>query len=173
MPTKPSKVMLSGTVDPDVFDALVHYCAAHPRQSRSQVVTRALRQLLLPEYQEERERVLAENLDRMYWHQHNQADRVNRDLRTLTEMLALLVRTFYNHTPAVPDGMRAAAAADGEARFARFLEVLAEHVGPGRSALERMPEPAVATGDVRGPDEDAPQADDPEEESHDDGTDDQ
>ena len=98
--------MLSGTWDPDVFEALARYCAAHPRQSRSAVLTWALRQLLLPEYQEERERVLAENLDRMYWHAHNHAERVNRDLRVLTEMLALGVRTFYNHTPAVPEGMR-------------------------------------------------------------------
>jgi hypothetical protein len=168
MPNKPSKVMLSGTIDPDVFESLARYCAAHPQQSRSQVLTRALRQLLLPDFQEERERVLAENLDRLYWHQHNHAERVDRDLRVLTEMVALGIRTFYNHTPAMPEGMRAAAAADGEARFARFLEVVAEHVGPGRSALERMPEPAVATGAVAGPDEDALLTDEPEEERHDD-----
>jgi len=137
------KVLVSGSIDPDVFEALERHCRAHPSRSRSAVITQALRQLLSPDYQEERERVISENLDRLYWHQHNQALHARQELRTLKEMLALLVRTFYNHTPEIPEGQRQAAAASGEKRFNQFLDALAAQVGPGPSALERMPKPAI------------------------------
>jgi len=144
---KNNKVVISGSIDADVVEALTKHCEANPRLSRSAVMTQALRQLLFPEHQEERERVLTENLDRLWWHQHNQADRVNRELRTIEEMLALFVRTFYNHTPQVPDNHRDAAATSGEKRFSQFLEALAANLGPGKSVLERMPEPAVVPPD--------------------------
>lgn len=150
------KILVSGSIDPDVFDALEQHCRAHPSRSRSAVITQALRQLLSPEYQEERERVLTANLDRLYWHQHNQAGHTKHELRTIKEMVALLVRTFYNHTPEVPEGQRQAAAANGEKRFNQFIEALAAQVGPGPSLLERMPEPAtVRPEDVPDPEEDA------------------
>ena len=138
-----NKVLVSGSIDPDVFEALQTHCRANPRQSRSRVISDALRRRLFPEHQEERERVLTANLDRLYWHQHNHADRVARDLRTVQEMLALFVRTFYIHIPEPPADAREAAAVRGEQRLNRFLQRLAEQVGPGKSALERMPEPAV------------------------------
>lgn len=150
------KVLVSGSIDPDVFEALERHCRAHPSRSRSAVITQALRQLLSPDHQEERERVLTANLDRLYWHQHNQAGHARQELRTIKEMVALLVRTFYNHTPEIPEGQRQPAAASGEKRFNQFLDVLAAQIAPGQSALERMPEPAVVTAaDVLDPDDDA------------------
>ncbi|HMO83612.1 MAG TPA: hypothetical protein PKC18_01695 [Lacipirellulaceae bacterium] len=150
------KVLVSGSIDPDVFEALERHCRAHPSRSRSAVITQALRQLLSPDHQEERERVLTANLDRLYWHQHNQAGHERQELRTIKEMIALLVRTFYNHTPEIPESHRQAAAASGEKRFNQFLDVLVAQIAPGQSALERMPEPAVVTADdVLNPDDDA------------------
>lgn len=142
MSKEPHKVRLTGTIDPDVSQALEDFCRSHPKLSRSAVMAQSLRQFLIPEHQEERERVLTENLDRLYWHQHNQADRVKQELRTIKEMLALFVRTFYNHTPAVPEDQREAAAIQGQTRFTRFLEAVAENVGPGKSTLDQMPTPA-------------------------------
>ena len=138
-----SKVLLSGSIDPDVYEALQVHCRRRPQVSRSAVVSRALRQYLLPDYQEERERVLAANLDRLWWHQHNLADRLDRDLATVREMLAMLVRTFYIHIPEIPESQREGAILSGEQRFNRFLAVVAEHLGPGKSSLQRMPEPAI------------------------------
>ena len=155
MATRKHKVLVSGSIDPEVFEALEKHCRAHPSRSRSAVITQALRQLLSPDFQEERERVLSANLDRLYWHQHNQAGYTKQELRTIKEMIALLIRTFYNHTPEIPEGQRQAAAANGEKRFNQFLEVLATQIAPGQSALERMPEPAVvAETDVPNPDDD-------------------
>lgn len=142
--SKASKVLLSGSIDPDVYEALQAHCRRRPQVSRSAVVSRALRQYLLPDYQEERERVLAANLDRLWWHQHNLGDRLDRDIATVREMLAMLVRTFYIHIPEVPEAQREGAILSGEQRFNRFLAVVAEHLGPGKSALRRMPEPAIA-----------------------------
>ncbi len=141
------KVLVSGSIDPDVFEALERHCRAHPSRSRSAVITQALRQLLSPDHQEERERVLTANLDKLYWHQHNQAGHVRQELRAIKEMVALLARTFYNHTPEIPEGQRQAAAISGEKRFNQFLEALAAQIEPGQSALEGMPEPAVVTAD--------------------------
>lgn len=138
---KANKVLLSGSIDPDVYAALQSHCSRHPQGSRSAVVSRALRQYLLPDYQEERERVLAANLDRLWWHQHHLADRLDRELRLVREMLALLVRTYYIHTPEVPEVDRQAAVLSGEKRFNRFLAKVAEQAGPGKSALEQTPQP--------------------------------
>ncbi len=143
MKTK-NKVLVSGTIDPEVFESLTRYCQAHPNRSRSQVMSLALSQFFSPEQQDQRQRVVAQNLDRLYWHVHNHSKRMSQELRVIREMLALFVRTFYNHMPDVPEEHREAAAADGQLRFAHFLEILAEHAGSGPSALELMPEPAVA-----------------------------
>jgi len=110
--------------------------------------------------------VLTANLDKLYWHQHNQGSYVREELRTLREMVALLTRTFYNHMPEIPESQRQAAAISGEKRFNQFLEVLVMQIGPGQSALERMPEPAMVTADdVPDPNDDA---DDVEKDKHDD-----
>lgn len=138
--SKENKVLLSGSIDPDVYAALQEHCRRYPQSSRSAVVSRALRQFLLPDYQEEQHRVLAANLDRLLWYQHNLADRLERELRLVREMLALLVRTYYIHTPEVPEPERQGAVVSGEKRFNRFLAKVAEQIGPGKSALERMPQ---------------------------------
>lgn len=145
MSKQQNTVRLTGTIEEDVHEALEAHCRSHPEVSRSSVMARALRRFLFPEHQEERERMLTENFDRLYWHQHNHADRVDRELRMVREMLALFVRTFYNHTAEIPPGERRAAKLSGEVRFDRFLKALAENVGPGKSALERMPEPGIVT----------------------------
>jgi hypothetical protein len=138
--SKENKVLLSGSIDADVHAALQEHCRRHPQVSRSAVVSRALRQFLLPDYQEERQRVLAANLDRLLWHQRNTADRLERELRIVREMLALLVRSYYIHTPEVPEQERQGAVISGEKRFSRFLAKVAAQVGPGKSALEQMPQ---------------------------------
>lgn len=133
------KVPVSASLDVDVFAALERHCRAHPQASRSQVMNRALRQFLLPDYQEERQRVLAETLDRLCWQEHNHAKLLAQDLRKLHQMVALFVRTFYNHTPEVPLSERESAAAGGERRFRQFLQVLSETTGAELSPLQLMP----------------------------------
>ena len=66
------------------------------------------------------------------------------DQQVLKEMLGLMVRSFFNHTPAVPKKDWEAAVISGKARFNRFLDILANNLRSGKSVLNDMPaqEPA-------------------------------
>jgi len=66
------------------------------------------------------------------------------DQQVLKEMLGLLVRSFFNHTPAVPAKDREAAIFSGKARFNRFLDMLATNLRSGESVLNDLPVPEQA-----------------------------
>ncbi len=66
------------------------------------------------------------------------------DQQVLKEMLGLLIRSFFNHTPAVPAKDREAAIFSGKARFNRFLDMLAANLRSGQSVLNDLPVPEQA-----------------------------
>jgi hypothetical protein len=66
------------------------------------------------------------------------------DQQVLKEMLGLLVRSFFNHTPAVPAKDREGAIFSGKARFNRFLDMLAANLRSGESVLNDLPVPEQA-----------------------------
>lgn len=136
--SKGNKVPISGRIEPELLAALDRFCQTH-HQTRSDVLARGLRWIVTPEFQEERERVVAETLDRIFLRLARHDQRVQRELHILSEMLALFVRAYYNHTPRVPDPAREEFRASGKERFEAFMEALAEHVGPGKSMLEQVP----------------------------------
>jgi len=132
------KEKISGRVDPDLLAAVDRYCQASG-QTRSDVLAQGLRWVVTPEHQEERERVVAETLDRIAW-QLTRLDRhARRELNVLEEMLGLFVRAYYNHTPRIPDPSLMEFRAAGKERFDAFMQILAENVGPGQSMLEQAP----------------------------------
>jgi hypothetical protein len=61
------------------------------------------------------------------------------DQQVLKEMLGLLIRSFFNHTPAVPSKDREAAIFSGKTRFNRFLDMLAANLRSGESVLNDLP----------------------------------
>ncbi len=65
---------------------------------------------------------------------------LGRELVTIRELLALLARTYLNHTPDVSETEREAASMSGRLRFARLIELLQRNVGDGVSILDE-PEP--------------------------------
>jgi hypothetical protein len=67
----------------------------------------------------------------------------------LKEMVGLGVRSFLNHTPAVPESGKAAALLSGKQRFGRYLDLVAANVRGGDSVLGDVtsPEPPAAAGD--------------------------
>lgn len=136
--SKVIKEKISGRVDPDLLAAVDRYCQA-TRQTRSDVLSRGLRWAVTPEYQEERERVVAETLDRIVWQLARLDSRVRREMNIVQEMVGLFVRAYYNHTPRIPEPSRNEFRAAGKERFDAFMAALAEHVGPGRSMLEQTP----------------------------------
>ena len=132
------KEKVSGRVDADLLAAVDRYCSA-TGQTRSDVLVEGLRRVVTPEYFEERERVVAETLDRLVWLVTRLDRHARRELKVLTEMLGLFVRAYYNHTPrTTPASLREFQAA-GRERFEAFMAILARNVGPGRSMLEQVP----------------------------------
>lgn len=61
------------------------------------------------------------------------------DQQVLKEMVGLLVQSFFNHTPAIPDKDKKAALHSGKARFNRFLDTLAANLRGGQSILNDLP----------------------------------
>ena len=59
-------------------------------------------------------------------------------------MVGLLIRSFFNHIPAVPPKDRDAALISGKARFNHFLDALAANLRSGQSALNDLPVPEQA-----------------------------
>lgn len=165
---KANKVPISGRIDPDLMRSLDRFCELH-KKSRSEVMTAALRFFVTPEYQEEREKVITETLDRLYWTTHRLDRRLKRETHILKEMLGLFVRAFYNHTPRIADPLQEEFKALGKQRFEAFMEVLAAHVQPGQSMLEQLPVwSQVREDDFAHPDADpSTPAHDSEESTHD------
>jgi hypothetical protein len=61
------------------------------------------------------------------------------DQQVLKEMLGLLIRSFFNHTPATPKNDKEAALLSGKVRFNHFLDVLAANLRSGQSVLNDLP----------------------------------
>lgn len=60
---------------------------------------------------------------------------LGRELVTIRELIALLARTYLNHTPEVTESERDAASLSGQLRFARLVELLRRNVKDGISIL--------------------------------------
>ena len=54
-------------------------------------------------------------------------------------MVGLMVQSFFNHTPAIPDHDKKAALHSGKARFNRFLDTLATNLRSGQSITNDIP----------------------------------
>jgi len=65
------------------------------------------------------------------------------DQQVLKEMVGLMVQSFFNHTPGIPDKDKKAALHSGKARFNRFLDTLATHLRSGQSIMNDLPAPSA------------------------------
>ena len=79
------------------------------------------------------------------------------DQQVLKEMLGLLIRSFFNHTPATPKNDKEAALLSGKVRFNHFLDVLAANLRSGQSVLNDLPvaEQVAKAAPVPAPTEDS------------------
>jgi hypothetical protein len=66
------------------------------------------------------------------------------DQQVLKEMVGLLIRSFFNHIPAVPAKEKEAALMSGKVRFNRWLDILARNLRSGQSVLNDLPVPEQA-----------------------------
>lgn len=66
-------------------------------------------------------------------------DKLQRDQALMKESLFVFVRVWLEHNPPIDDTIAESIAASAEARFERFLDLVAQGLSPGRS---------IANGDV-------------------------
>jgi hypothetical protein len=113
--------------------------ASLTRSSLGSVVVDAARQALMPEYREKQEQVLLKAMDRFF----NRLVKMHEDQQTqhelVREMLAMFVRTFFRHTPAVKPEHREASTASAANRFEVFLDTLATNRRNRRSVMDPAP----------------------------------
>ena len=109
------------------------------RSSLGSVVVDAARQALMPEYREKQEQTLLKAMDRCF----NRLVKMHEDQQTqhelVREMLAMFVRTFLRHTPAVRPEHKDAAWASAANRFEVFLDALATNRRNRRSVMDPAP----------------------------------
>jgi hypothetical protein len=113
--------------------------ASLTRSSLGSVVVDAARQALMPEYREKQEQSLLKAMDRCF----NRMVKMHEDQQTqhelVREMLAMFVRTFLRHTPAVRPEHKDAAWASAANRFEVFLNALATNRRNKRSVMDPAP----------------------------------
>ena len=109
------------------------------RSSLGSVVVDAARQALMPEYREKQEEILLKAVDRCF----NRLVKMHEDQQTqhelVREMLAMYVRTFLRHTPAVRPEHKDAAWASAANRFEVFLDALATNRRNRQSVMDPAP----------------------------------
>jgi hypothetical protein len=124
----------------DELMKIVKVQATLTRSSLGSVVVDAARQALMPEYQQKQEQVLLKAMDRCF----NRLVKMHEDQQAqhelVREMLAMFVRTFFRHTPAVKPEVREAATASAARRFEVFLDALATNRRNHMSVMDPRPE---------------------------------
>jgi len=114
----------------------LHELAVMKGLSKSSIVAAALVSFLSPDGGDWREAALAKRLDRL----SRQFDKLERDQNILIETLALYVRYTLSVSIPVAEAHQDAARAQGNARFAQFIQQLARHLQRGNSLVREIHE---------------------------------
>ena len=104
----------------------------------SRVIAEAARTILIDNPQNAEARVL-QAVERVFTLIQRMDRRRGYDQQVLKEMVGLMVQSFFNHTPAIPDHDKKAALHSGKARFNRFLDTLATNLRSGQSITNDIP----------------------------------
>jgi hypothetical protein len=134
------KEQLTVRLDPEVLKA-ARAKAQRDNVSVSAVVAEAAGRALLHAGHAEWEAGIVRALDRVGAKVEKLDKRTRFDAGVLKEMLGLLVRAYFNHTPAIPEPALRPALLSGKERFARFMDTLATNLGRGHSVLRDVASP--------------------------------
>ena len=137
------RVQLTVRLEPEVFRAAKER-ATRSGVSLSAAVAEAAKESLLSTYRGQREAEILRAVDRNFHKVARLERRLWLEVRVLKEMVGLGMRSFFNHTPAVPETEKAAALLSGKARFHRYLDLLAENLRGGESIMNDIPADAPA-----------------------------
>jgi hypothetical protein len=156
------KVRFTLWMDEDVLKA-AKVRAGESGVTPSRVIADAARAILIDNPQNVEARVL-QAVEKVFTLIQRIDRRRGYDQQVLKEMVGLMVQSFFNHTPAIPDKDKKAALHSGKARFNRFLDTLAINLRSGQSIMNDMPaEPPASSAspqeamDVAKPSPNAPE----------------
>jgi hypothetical protein len=137
------KVRFTLWMDEDVLNA-ARGRAGESGVTPSRVIADAARTILIDNPQNAEARVLVA-VERVFALIQRIDRRRSFDQQVLKEMVGLMVQSFFNHTPAIPEKDKKAALHSGKARFNRFLDTLATHLRSGQSIMNDLPAPVEPT----------------------------
>ena len=134
------KIRYTLWVDEDVLRA-AKVRSAEEGVTPSRIIVAAARSALIDAPQNAEARML-QSVERVLILLQRIDRRRGYDHQVLKEMVGLMVQSFFNHTPAIPEKDKKAALHSGKARFNRFLDALAGNLRGGQSILNDLPVPA-------------------------------
>jgi hypothetical protein len=144
---KGNRVQVTVRLEPRVLQAAKQR-ASEMKVSLSAALAEAAKESLLSSYRSEREQEILKAADRNFHALRRLEQQLRLDIQVLKEMVGLGMRSFFNHTTAIPDTLKTAALLSGKQRFHRFLDLLARNLRTGDSILSDIPslEPESETG---------------------------
>jgi hypothetical protein len=144
---KGNRVQVTVRLEPRVLQAAKQR-ASEMKVSLSAALAEAAKESLLSSYRSEREQEILKAADRNFHAVRRLEQQLRLDIQVLKEMVGLGMRSFFNHTTAIPDMLKTAALLSGKQRFHRFLDLLARNLRTGESILSDIPslEPDSETG---------------------------
>ena len=129
-----NKIQMTVRLEPEVHRAVL------ARANRSGippavVVADAAKQKLLPKSSDD-ELTLERATDRLLRRIGKIDSAWQEEYHTLRELIAIFIRMYLNHTPAVPESERRDASMSGRARFNRIVDLLERNLKDGISVLD-------------------------------------
>jgi hypothetical protein len=134
------RVQVSVFLEPEVHKAAKQR-AGEMKISLSATVAEAAKESLLSSYRSERENQILKAAERNFYAVRRLEQRLRIDLQVVKELIGLGMRSFFNHTPPVPDNGKTAALVSGKQRFQRYLDLVASNLRGGDSVLGDVPLP--------------------------------
>jgi len=135
---KGNRVQVTVRLEPRVLQAAKQR-ASEMKVSLSAALAEAAKESLLSSYRSEREQEILKAADRNFHALRRLEQQLRVDIQVLKEMVGLGMRSFFNHTTAIPDTLKTAALLSGKQRFHRFLDLLARNLRTGESILSDIP----------------------------------
>jgi hypothetical protein len=146
------RVQVTVFLEPQVHAAAKRR-AGDTKLSLSATVAEAAKESLLSSYRSEREQEILKAAERNFYALRRLEQRMRIELQILKELIGLGMRSFFNHTPPIPDTGKAAALLSGKQRFQRYLDLVASNLRGGDSVLADipLPEPVETLVDAKAP----------------------
>lgn len=146
------RVQVTVFLEPQVHQAAKQR-AKDMKLSMSATVAEAAKESLLSSYRSDREKEILKAAERNFYALRRLEQRMRIELQVLKELIGLGMRSFFNHTPPIPDTAKAAALLSGKQRFQRYLDLVASNLRGGDSILADvpLPEPTETPADAKAP----------------------